>query len=253
MYKLTAEQCIGWMDALLQHFGTGSIIAIKMKAALEAIQLEIGSRGNPLEERFKLRGKLATWGWMTAVWERMNHCELTPLLAYKKLEPPRQGDRELVEIFLEREQNTGRQKALNRGCRQAHQALFLSCICTVKGTDIDDAYMGKPLDKEWRSDFNFAPEQPTPGDWVLWRDFWQEYRNRTNSEILGMWVGYGHRLWEWVCDKSRDTIYQQTYETVQVFSRATRSNTRSGGYFISVGRTNAVAYGAIPISVKKLD
>jgi hypothetical protein len=47
MYKLTAEQCIGWIDALLQHFGTGSIIAIKMKAALEAIQLEIGSRGNP--------------------------------------------------------------------------------------------------------------------------------------------------------------------------------------------------------------
>jgi hypothetical protein len=182
----------------------------------------------------------------------MNHYELTPLLVYTEIVPPRQGDRELVEIFLERERNTGRLKALNR-CRVAHQALFLSCISTVQGTNIDGAYMGKPLDRERRSDFQFAPEHPTIGDWVVWRDFWEKYRTRTTTEILGQWVGYGHRVWEWVYDKSRDTIYQQTYDSVQVFSRATRSNTRSGGYFISVGITNAVAIGAIPISIKKLD
>ena len=252
MYKLTAEQCIGWIDALLQHYGTKSILAIKMKAALEAIQLEIGCIGNPLEEYFELRGKLATWGWMIAIWERMNHYALTPLLAYKKIIPPRQGDRELVAIFLERERNIERLKALNR-CRLAHQALFLSCVCTVKGTDIEDAYKGKPLDTERRSDYNFAPEQPTSGDWVVWREFWKKYRNRTSAEGLGAWVGHGHRVWEWVYDKSRDTIYQQTYDSVKVFSRATKNNTRSGGYFISVWTTNAVAYGAIPISIKKLD
>ena len=71
--------------------------------------------------------------------------------------------------------------------------------------------------------------------------------------MLGTWLGYGHRVWEWVYDKSRNTIYKQTYDLVQVFSRATRSNTRSGGYFILVGTSDAVAYGAIPISIKKLD
>ena len=106
---------------------------------------------------------MATWGWMTAIWERMNHYELTPLLAYKKIDPPRQVDRELVEIFIEREHNVRRLMALNR-CRLAHQALFLSCIYTVKGTEIDNSYKGKPLDNDRRSDFNFAPEQPTPGD-----------------------------------------------------------------------------------------
>jgi hypothetical protein len=113
--------------------------------------------------------------------------------------------------------------------------------------------MGKPLDRERRSDFQFAPEHPTLGDWVVWRDFWEKYRTRTTTENLGEWVGYGHRVWEWVYDKSQDTIYQQTYDSVQVFSRVTRSNTRSGGYFISVGITNAVTVGAIPISIKKLD
>jgi hypothetical protein len=163
MYKLTAEQCIGWIDALLQHFGSRSIIAIKMKAALEAIQLEIGCMGNPLEERFELRGKLATWGWITAIWERMSHYELTPVLVYKKIEPPREGDRELVEIFIEREHSARRLMALNR-CRLAHQAMFLSCIYTIQGTEIDNSYKGKPLDNDRRSDFNFAPEQPTAGD-----------------------------------------------------------------------------------------
>ena len=66
-------------------------------------------------------------------------------------------------------------------------------------------------------------------------------------------MGYGHKVWEWIYDKSRDTIYKQTYDSVQVFSRATRSNTRSGGYFILVGTSDAIAYGAIPVSIKKLD
>ena len=107
MYTMTAEQCVGWIDALLQHFGTISTIAIKMKAALEALQIEIGSTGSPLEESFELRGHLATWGWMTAVWEHMSHCELTPLIAYEKIDLPRLGDRELVEVFLDRERNKG--------------------------------------------------------------------------------------------------------------------------------------------------
>ncbi len=70
LFNLSIEQFIGWIEMVLQHYGTGSTISKKMRASLEDAQLEIGCRGNPLEECFNTLGVLATETWITAVWER---------------------------------------------------------------------------------------------------------------------------------------------------------------------------------------
>lgn len=71
LWNFTIEQCTAWMEAILQHYGTGSTISKKMIASLEALQLKIGSSKNPLLEDYKLRGSLATECWMKAIWERL--------------------------------------------------------------------------------------------------------------------------------------------------------------------------------------
>ena len=50
LWNFTVEQCISWLEALLQHYGTGNTILKKMIAPLEALQLEIGCATNPLAE-----------------------------------------------------------------------------------------------------------------------------------------------------------------------------------------------------------
>jgi hypothetical protein len=60
LFNLSIEQCIGWIEMVLQHYGTGSIISKKMRASLEAAQLEIGCRGNWLEKCFDTLG---VWQW----------------------------------------------------------------------------------------------------------------------------------------------------------------------------------------------
>jgi hypothetical protein len=54
---------------ILQHYQAGRTVSSKLRATLEALQLELGCRGNPLDENFSLQGNLATDAWITLVWE----------------------------------------------------------------------------------------------------------------------------------------------------------------------------------------
>jgi hypothetical protein len=67
LYNLSVEQFIAWMETLLQHYGAGFTTSKKLEASLEAMQLEIGCMGNPLDEDNVTLGILATEGWVKAV------------------------------------------------------------------------------------------------------------------------------------------------------------------------------------------
>ena len=77
LYNLAAEQMIGWANMLLQHYGSPTTLGQKCRSTLESLQLEIGCRGNPLEECYPTRGILATPSWITAVWERSCQYDLS--------------------------------------------------------------------------------------------------------------------------------------------------------------------------------
>ncbi len=81
-FNLSIEQFIGWIKMVLQHYGTGSTISKKIRASLEAAQLEIGICGNPLEECFNTLGVLAMETWITAVWEPSSHYHFKLFLNY---------------------------------------------------------------------------------------------------------------------------------------------------------------------------
>jgi hypothetical protein len=99
LYNLSIEQFISWMEVLLQHYGAGFMTSQKLQASLEAMQLEIGYSGNPLNEDYRILGRLATEGWIKAVWERALHYGCTITLNYPVERPPREGDVNLVAIF----------------------------------------------------------------------------------------------------------------------------------------------------------
>jgi hypothetical protein len=52
LYSLTIEQFISWLEVILQHYCMGSTLSRKMHAFLEALQLEVGCRGNPLSKDY---------------------------------------------------------------------------------------------------------------------------------------------------------------------------------------------------------
>ena len=57
----------------LQHYGMDSSLAGKFRASLEALQLELGCAGCPLEVDYGRFGHLATPCWVKSLWEQLAH------------------------------------------------------------------------------------------------------------------------------------------------------------------------------------
>jgi hypothetical protein len=76
------------LEVLLQHYGTNFITLQKLQALIEATQLEVGCRGNPLNKDYDTLRLLATDGWVKAVWERALHYRFKVTLDYPTQVPP---------------------------------------------------------------------------------------------------------------------------------------------------------------------
>lgn len=86
--NLAVEQMIGWSNMLLQHYGSPTTLGLKCRATLELLQLEIGCKGNPLQECYRSQGVLATPSWITSIWERSQQMGLHFYLRYDSWEYP---------------------------------------------------------------------------------------------------------------------------------------------------------------------
>ncbi len=174
-----AHDCKGiWGDQALQpasravhllvgndptYYQAGRTVSSKLRATLEALQLELGCRGNPMNKNFSQQGGLATDAWITSVWERVWSHNFSIYLDYPVQPFPRDQDGEIVELLLDGGQRSKALKGLNR-CRLVHKAIYLSCISTVEGTHIDPRFLQPPTGKERLSFFKFPQEQPTKED-----------------------------------------------------------------------------------------
>ncbi len=120
-FNLSIKQYISWLKVLLQHYGASFMTSKKLQASLEAMQLEVGCRGDPLNKNYGKLGLLAMEGWVEAVWEHASYFGYTVMLDYPIELLPWERDCYLVDIFLE-SGKTGRELlGLNR-CRTSYQA-----------------------------------------------------------------------------------------------------------------------------------
>ncbi len=179
------------MEVLLQHYGASFMTSQKLQASLEAMQLEIGCSGNPLNEDYGILGQLATEGLVKAVWERTSYYGYTITLDYPVERPPREGDVNLVAIFTKSGKQGKELVSLNR-CRLTHQAKYLSCLSAVDRKYLDPTYLSPPLTKERLSFDRFAREEPTKQDWITWERFWRTYCNRFLTGSHPSWSSLFH-------------------------------------------------------------
>ena len=250
LYNLAVEQFIAWMEILLQHYGAGFTTSKKLRASLEALQLEIGCAGNPLSEEYAVLGLLATEGWVKAVWERASYYGYKVALDYPTERAPRTNDRSLMSIFLDRGKYGKELISLNR-CRITHQAKYLSCISTADGKSLEDTYLSPPRTTERLSFHRFAREEPTKQDWTIWEKFWREYSNRFLElpVLLGDWISSSHRIWPWFHDAERDVLYRQNSTKLTVYIPLVKRTTRAGSLYIYLSEVNIIPTTVVPISI----
>ena len=136
MLSLEVEHTLGWINMILQHFGTQATDWIKCIALLEALQLEIGSLGNPLREKYSELGHIATSSWWTSIWERLQHYDFHLYLDYPTLKYPRENDCTLIGLLVKERVPKQDLWCLNR-CHLHLRAIFLLDISMANGTHLE--------------------------------------------------------------------------------------------------------------------
>ncbi len=254
LYSLTIEQFISCLEVILQHYCTGSTLSLKMHASLEALQLEVGCCGNPLNKDYRKRGGLATECWVKAVWERVWSYNFAVHLDYTTLTAPQENDQDLVDMFIEQDQKDCRLQSLNR-CRITHQLLHLSCILTADGRQIDPFYLSPPKTGMRTSSIQFAWEKPTTDDWITWERFRHSLCN-PGLQLklpLGQWIAPGHRIWLWLHDEEWDVAYHQSYTTICAYTLLVDNRTRSGNLSMFLGEVNVIPISVVPITIAHIN
>jgi len=84
---------------LIQHYGTGTTLARKITASLEALQLEIGCVGSPYAENYDELHLLATACWTKSLWERLHYYKVRIHLDCPPLPLPRKCDALVVRLY----------------------------------------------------------------------------------------------------------------------------------------------------------
>ncbi len=156
---------------LIQHYGSGTTLAKKITASIEALQLEIGCIGSPLVENYDKLHLLATACWTKNLWELLYYYKFCIHLDSPMLPLPRKCNALVVRLFWDAGYRGQQLQALNQ-CQLALKLLFLSNIATACGQFINISLVLRPTsqDKGVLS-FIFPTECPSQGDWRLWLKF----------------------------------------------------------------------------------
>ena len=166
---------IARINLFIQHYNTPSTLGKKLTILLEALQLEVGSDRCPLLIPYYPLGPLATVCWCRLFWESLDHYNFILELDYEVLQPPREGDSLLIDIFLWA--NTGQEVLLSlQRCRIKWKAMFLSDLIASNGRQIERRFLSVPTPKDGSiSSLGFATEHPSPRDWANWAEFWGRF------------------------------------------------------------------------------
>jgi hypothetical protein len=208
LLSFPVEQTIGMINMLVQHYGAGTTLAMKMTASMEALQLEIGCIGSPFDENYDELHILATACWTKCLWERLHFYRFRVHLEYPPLLLPRKCDALMVRLFWEAGYRGQQLQALNR-CRLGLKLLFLSDIATACGRFINISLVLRPAPQDkYVSTFVFPNERPSQGDWRLWLEFWTAFAGPgwCLRNPLGNWVHPTHRRWVWFYDARDDLL-----------------------------------------------
>jgi hypothetical protein len=190
------EALIAMTNKLLMHYGCRSALGDFMKTSYGYLTLELGVTFKPLQALYKRFSFLATHSWMKMLWEKADRFGVTIETTKGPLSFPRDRDRFLMLVLMERGYSRETMRWLNR-VRIHLQVPFLLDVLTVSGCRIDSAATCQQPPTSWMLTLNWPKEEPTAEDMVLWKDALEDIcpsRHRLNC--LGHFVSKSHQIRE---------------------------------------------------------
>ena len=116
------------------------------------------------------------------------------------VELPHQGDKWLMQLFLEAGFSMEEMRRLNR-VRIHQQVLFLLCVLGASGKTLDAKYLKKRQEGETWSRLKFPNERPPAKDFRLWEKALKQLVPADGiMDRLGPFNHEGYKVWQWRYD-----------------------------------------------------
>jgi hypothetical protein len=222
------EALIAMTNKLLMHFGCSFALGDFMKTSYGYLTLELGVSFQPLQASYKRFLFLATHSWMKMLWEKVDRFGVTVETVKGPLAFPRDGDRFLRLVLMERGYSRETVHWLNRvGIHM--QVLFLLDVLTAWGNRIDSAAICQRPPTTWMSMLNWPKEEPMAEDMILWRDALEDIcPSRCRLNCLGQYAAKSHQIWEWrwCADTNELLQYPQESEETIIYQNKTKKLNR---------------------------
>jgi hypothetical protein len=130
------EALIAMTNKLLMHYGCNSALGDLMRTSYNYLTLELGVSFQPFQALYSRFSFLATHSWMKMLWEKAYKFGVVIKSARGPLAFPRQGDKFLMLVLMERGNSRETIRWLNR-VRIRLQVIFLLDVRTASGNRID--------------------------------------------------------------------------------------------------------------------
>ena len=134
---LGVECLLSQLNKLLMHYGSPSTLGVELQTSMELFVLELGlSATEPFSLPFKRLESLVTHSWLKTIWEKCDKFQIDVQIGNIQLRPPREGDRWLMQVFIDQGYSIEDLRRLNQ-VRIYQQVIFLSDVLSASGRQIN--------------------------------------------------------------------------------------------------------------------
>ncbi|CAJ1927568.1 unnamed protein product [Cylindrotheca closterium] len=228
-------QVIKHLDMLLCHLANQTKTGAFLEAVLQAHQLETGTSYGLFQQVYSNTSILASDTWAKRTWSELDSLSIHLEFDSPSLQPMRQGDQLLVDLFIDSLVDQLTLKWLN-WCRIFLHAVTLSDIVNAEGTAITlDAWKG--IQADYLADRYQWPRTARPSNqwWTMWQQWISTHltghsNRRCLSNLLGPWHS-ADLSWKWQYSPSTNTLFHWE-GLIWIPSEPTSSTSRQRTFYL---------------------
>ena len=198
------------LQLIREHWDTATTMGNMLMQAYQAFQMEVSLGGNIFHKPFKSLGNLATHGFFQNLWELLDLFGVS-LRIHNIFDIPllRVDDRMIMDAVVKTDIFTARELDQVNRVRYHKKATSVADLTCCDGITIKSDLYNSSVG---RSHCDFPRQQPTLGDFVVWKKAIGSL-TRPGSKLiksLGNYISTPHTPDEWFINNIRTEIYHKT-------------------------------------------
>ncbi len=198
------------LQLIQEHWDTTTTMGSMLMQAYQVFQMEVGLGGNIFHKLFKSLGHLATHGFFQNLWELLDLFGVS-LRIHNIFEIPllRVDNRMIMDAVVETDIFTAKELDQVNRVRHHKRVTSVADLTCCDGRTIKTDLYSSSAGRSYR---NFPRQQPTPGNFVVWKKAIGLLPRPGNKLIksLGNYILTPHTPNKWFVNNIRTKIYHKT-------------------------------------------